>query len=184
MTIIDLPPHDSALITATARLLMVGFRECAPAAWPDLASALEEVHESLASDRISRIKLGADGQVWGWIGGMPHYSGYSWELHPLVVSPEHQRQGIGRQLVADLEAQVRQRGGGTLYLCSDDETGLTTLANRDLYPNPLKCLQQMENLYGHPYCFYQKVGFALVGVIPDASGPGRPDILMAKRVSG
>ena len=41
---------------------------------------------------------------------------------------------------------------------------------------------EIKNLKGHPYEFYQKVGFVLVGVIPDANGPGKPDIVMAKRV--
>jgi aminoglycoside 6'-N-acetyltransferase I len=30
--------------------------------------------------------------------------------------------------------------------------------------------------------FYQKLGYVIVGVIPDANGPGKPDIMMAKRV--
>jgi aminoglycoside 6'-N-acetyltransferase I len=39
----------------------------------------------------------------------------------------------------------------------------------------------MKNLRGHPYGFYQKLGFSIVGVMPDANGFGKPDIYMAKR---
>ena len=182
MRIIDLSPDDNDLIPQTAALLVEGFRDCAPAAWPDMESALEEVHESFAADHISRVMVNDNRQVLGWIGSIEHYSGYSWELHPLVVSPAHQRQGIGRQLVADLENQVRQRGGITIYLGSDDEMGLTSLSNVDLYPNPLEHLAKLQNLKEHPFSFYQKVGFAVVGVIPDANGWGKPDIFMAKRI--
>jgi len=34
-----------------------------------------------------------------------------------------------------------------------------------------------------PFEFYQKCGFVIVGVVPDANGLGKPDILMAKRVA-
>ena len=59
--------------------------------------------------------------VLGWIGGIRQYDGNVWELHPLVVKPSYQGQGIGRALVTDLEEQVRQRGGLTLWLGTDDE---------------------------------------------------------------
>ncbi len=34
----------------------------------------------------------------------------------------------------------------------------------------------------HPFKFNQRLGFTVVGVLPDANGPGQPDIYMAKRV--
>ena len=33
-----------------------------------------------------------------------------------------------------------------------------------------------------PYEFYQKLGFVVVGVLPDATGPGKPGIFLAKWV--
>ena len=182
MHIIDLSPDDEPTIQQVAALLVDGFREHYPDSWPDLDSALEEVRESFAPDRISRVAIDDDGTVFGWVGGISQYDGNVWELHPLVVRPDRQRQGIGRALVADLEAQVRARGAITLWLGTDDEDNMTTLAGVDLYPNVLERARNIRNLRGHPYEFYQKLGFVIVGVMPDANGLGKPDIFMAKRV--
>lgn len=177
----DLPPENALYRQQAAQLLVDNFRTIAPEAWPTLDDGLEEVDEAHQPEKILRIALCQD-TVIGWTGAMPHY-GRVWELHPLVVADAYQRQGIGRRLVADLEQQVGDRGGLTLYLGSDDETGLTSLFGQDLYPNPLEKLAQIEDINGHPYRFYQKVGFSLVGVIPDANGFGKPDILLAKRIA-
>ena len=106
----------------------------------------------------------------------------SWEVHPLAVHPDHQRRGVGRALLADLEALVRERGGLTLFLGADDEAARTSLGGADLYPEPLAALAALTDRGGHPFRFYQRCGFSLVGVVPDANGRGKPDILMAKRV--
>jgi aminoglycoside 6'-N-acetyltransferase I len=79
--------------------------------------------------------------------------------------------------------QVRQRDGLTILLGSDDEDRMTTLSGVDLYPDVWPHVANIRNLRGHPYEFYQKCGFAIVGVVPDASGFGKPDILMVKRVA-
>ena len=123
-----------------------------------------------------------DNAVLGWIGGIKQYNGHVWELHPLVVRADHRRQGIGRALVADLEKRVRSRGGLTIWLGTDDESQMTSLAGVELWPNVLEHLANIRNLAGHPYEFYRKVGFTVVGVLPDANGPGKPDIFMAKSV--
>lgn len=180
--IIDLDPADEALKRRVAQLLVKGFREAYPEAWPNLEAALKEVEESLAPDRLSRVAIDEDGTVLGWIGGIRQYEGFAWEIHPLVVSPDHQGQGIGRALVHDLENLVRQRGACTLWLGSDDETNQTTLSGVDLYPNVCEHIANIKNLRNHAYEFYQRLGFTIVGVIPDANGPGKPDILLAKRV--
>jgi len=178
--ITDLDQTDEAAIAQVARIVVEAFRGHSPA-WPDLASAEAEVRESFAEDRISRVAHDG-GVVVGWIGGIREYDGNAWEVHPLAVGPTRQGEGIGRALVADLERQVAARGGTTLYLGADDEDGRTSLSDTDLYPDPLKHLASIENPGRHPYEFYRACGFAVVGVIPDANGPGKPDILMAKRV--
>ena len=181
MDIVDLSVHDDRAVRQAAELLVDGFKEHWPQAWPDLDSALKEVHEMLAPDRIARAAVDGD-RVLGWIGGIPQYDGNVWELHPLVVNPDRQRQGIGRILVIDFEAQVRARGGITITLGTDDEDGMTTLSGVDLYPNPWEHIARIRNLKRHPYEFYQKLGYVITGIVPDANGPGKPDILMSKRV--
>lgn len=180
--IIDLTSDQPALVEQTARLLLEGFGEMAPDAWNTIEEALEEVHESLEPDRISRVALDNENNVIGWIGGIPAYDGNVWELHPMVVDPTMQGKGIGRQLIADLEAQVKARGGLTLMLGSDDETGMTSLYGVDLYPNPLEKLLNVSNLRRHPFEFYLKCGFVFTGIVPDANGFGKPDIILSKRI--
>lgn len=179
----DLLPADTNGVQQAAELLVLGFREHWPHAWPDQAAALAEVHAILIPENICRVARSPAGRLLGWIGGAPQYHGHVWELHPLVVHPAAQGCGIGRALVADFEAQVRSRGGLTIFLGSDDEDHLTSLGGVSLYPDVWEHLRNIRNLRGHPYEFYQKCGFVIVGVIPDANGPGKPDILMAKRVS-
>ena len=182
MQIVDLRPDDEETILQAAALLVEGFKEHWPSTWPDMDAALKEVQESLKPDRISRVAIDENGLVLGWVGGISEYDGNVWELHPLVVHPDYRGKGIGRALVTDLEEQVRIRGGLTLQLGTDDEDNMTTLGGVDLYPNVLEHLANIRNLRGHPYQFYQKLGFVIVGVIPDANGPGKPDIYMAKRI--
>ena len=181
--IIALSPEDERAIEQVAALLIEGFKAYAPHAWPNMAAALEEVRELFGEDRISRIALDRNGEIVGWIGGLSHYDGNVWEIHPLVVKPNRQGGGIGRQLVRDFEDLVRERGGLTIWVGADDEDSMTTLAGVDLYPNLLEHLARIRNLRRHPYEFYQKLGFVIAGVMPDANGYGKPDIFLAKRVA-
>ncbi len=149
---------------------------------PTLDRARDEVRASFAPHRISRVALDENGAAVGWVGGIEIYDGYVYELHPLAVKPSEQRRGIGTALVRDFEEQARQRGAITVYLGADDEFGGTTLYGADVYPNVLEHMARIRNLQNHPYEFYLKCGYALVGILPDANGLGKPDIFLAKRV--
>lgn len=178
-TISDLKPHMTDEIAQAAALL---HRVFAPQdSWATLAEAEEEVAEMLAPDRILRAAL-ADGEVIGWIGGIPGYNGNVWELHPLLVAPEWQGQGAGAALVQDFEALVRAKGGLTIQLGTDDVTDATSLSGIDLYTDTWEKVRTIRNLNRHPFEFYLKQGYTITGVVPDANGRGRPDILMTKRI--
>jgi aminoglycoside 6'-N-acetyltransferase I len=178
---VDLSTDSADLIEQAAVLLRDAFRNRSQD-WQDLDSARAEVLESLTADRISRVLLDDSGKLLGWIGGIPMYGGRVWELHPIVVAESHRRRGIGRALVQDLQRLVEQRGALTLWAGSDDENDETSLSGADLYLDIPGAIRNIRNLRGHPYEFYLRLGFRIVGVMPDANGRGKPDIFLAKRV--
>lgn len=156
--------------------------EAFPHAYANYESeADEELHDILADGGFLVMAVEA-GQVSGFVGAIPQYGITGWELHPLAVKPVCHKQGVGRQLIAALEAEVLQRGGIMVYLGTDDEFFTTTLSQGDLFENTFEKIQQIKNLKGHPFEFYQKVGYQIVGVLPDANGLCKPDIFMAKRL--
>lgn len=181
LRIVDLTADMTDAIEQAARLLNVGFAEHWPGSWATMDEARQEVAEMLAPERILRVALDGD-EVVGWIGGIPGYDGNVWELHPLIVKPERQGQGIGARLVGDFEDQVQARGGLTIRLGSDDVDNMTSLANTDLYIDTWTKIHNIQNFKRHPYEFYQKLGYTIIGVIPDANGRGKPDIYMGKCV--
>ena len=183
MKILDLNPEDDRAIEQVAAVLVNAFQDSGSAAWTTLEDALTEVKESFQPGSISRIAVAEPAEVIGWIGGIEMYEGNVWELHPLAVRRDRQGEGIGRALVLDLERQVALRGAHTIFLGTDDENSRTTLGGIDLYPGALDKLREIRNVRRHPFGFYLRMGFEIVGVVPDANGFGKPDIFMAKRVA-
>ena len=120
--------------------------------------------------------------VRGWCGARPQYGVTGWELHPIVVSSLTRAQGIGACLLQALEKEVVRRGGIMMYLGTDDENGRSSLSQCDLYDSMYEKMKNVTNVHHHPFEFYQKCGYTVVGVIPDANGFGKPDIIMAKRL--
>jgi len=118
----------------------------------------------------------------GFIGAVAEYGTTGYELHPLIVDVDHRRKGIGRMLVHYLENMVRKEGGIILYLGTDDETFSTSLSEGDLFENTFEKIRNIQNTGHHPYSFYEKLDFRIVGVLPDVNGFHKPDIFMAKRL--
>ena len=121
-------------------------------------------------------------EIKGLIGAMPQYGHTGYELHPLVVKKTYRQQGIGKNLLKTLEATLAKQGCLILYLGTDDEDFQTSLSQRDIYEDPLEALKNIKNLANHPYTFYLKHHYKLLGVIPDANGINKPDIIMGKRL--
>lgn len=182
MNIISLQPDSEQLIPQAAQLLLDAFHEHWPEAWPTLEEGLEEVHEMLQTERICRVAMDEEQNVLGIIGGISQYDGHVWELHPLAVQPNMQGKGVGRALIEDFEEQVRLKGGLTITLGSDDDDNMTSLSGVDLYENLWDKVKGIRNLKNHPFEFYQKMGYVITGVVIDANGIGKPDILMSKRI--
>jgi aminoglycoside 6'-N-acetyltransferase I len=143
--------------------------------------ARDEVKEALSPDHICLVARRGN-QILGWIAAIPQYS-HAWELHPLVVREDARGKGVGRSLLAALEERVREAGVLTLYLVSDDDgpTPGTSAGGIELFPGVLSHAARLE-VTDHPVSFYLRQGFEVIGLIPDANGPGKPDILMAKRI--
>jgi aminoglycoside 6'-N-acetyltransferase I len=150
--------------------------------YPTLIEAREEVLESLTEGRISLVALDDNDEVLGWIGAIPTYRGHAYELHPLVVRADRRNQGIGSRLVADMEEQLRNLGTVTVYLGTDDVNNQTNIGGVDVYPTPLKHAIGLSSISNHPIAFYSKLGYKVVGILPDVNGFGKPDIFMAKRL--
>lgn len=172
--------HTQQEITAVATLLVEGFSDRSPA-WPTIDDGIREVIAYSTQVNISLVAT-FDNQIVGWISATPRYHQSGWELHPLVVAPHMQLRGIGRALVEQLCHQLAQIGATVLFAWSDDEQGTTSLGSVELFPDPLQHLARFESSMRHAGGFYLKQKFYLCGILPDANGRGKPDILFARRI--
>lgn len=172
-----LKKDDQQALMQVARLLQITF----PWAYGIKEDAMEEAESLCVDERIAYVYL-KDDQVLGIVGARPQYGTTGWELHPLAVHMDHRQQGIASSLMHAIEAEVIDHGGIVMYLGSDDEFDQTSLSTVDLFEHPFEKILTIENISHHPYSFYEKHGYQIVGVVPDANGFYKPDIIMAKRL--
>lgn len=169
------------LMFKAAEILKDAFMALGNSHWPDLEAALQEIRECVAAPNIC-IGLCGNNELLGWVGLRPMYE-KTWELHPMVVSPANQKSGIGRMLVAELEKRARERGIIGIALGTDDEHYQTSLSQVDIdSENIFSEISAIRNLNRHPFEFYKKCGYSIVGVIPNANGRRKPDIWMWKNI--
>jgi aminoglycoside 6'-N-acetyltransferase I len=168
--------EDKHYFNEMARLLKEAFED-----YHDEKETIKELETMLQEDQIIIVALKAS-TVIGFIGAQRQYKQTGYELHPLVVKEAYRFNGIGKALVSRLEEAVLKRGGIMLYLGTDDEDYKTSLSQVDLFEDPFTAIKTIENYKNHPYSFYLKQGYKIVGVMPDANGLRKPDIMMAKRL--
>lgn len=65
---------------------------------------------------------------------------------------------------------------------TSDSTGATSLSGVDLYADPIGALAALDVRRPHAVQFWRRVGYQVVGVVPDAEGPGEPSISLARRI--
>jgi aminoglycoside 6'-N-acetyltransferase I len=174
---------DSILVDELARLTYKAFKTHAPDWLPTTADARRRVLQAAAPDRINRVLLNPHAKPLGWIGVTPINHGRIWEIHPLAIAPAEQGKGYGSMLVNEIEWLAQLHGVLGLLVGTSDETGATPLYGVDLYQNPCELLNRLTCAEQHAVTFWRKVGFTVVGVLPDAEGRGRPGITLAKRVA-
>ncbi len=178
---IDICKADSTTREQAALVLFEAFRDRAMDSWPTIDDARKEVDECAVGEYLC-IGIADGTRLLGWAGLRPMYE-MTWELHPMVIHPDHQRKGLGRLLLREIEEEARRRGIIGIALGTDDETYETSLSGKELSAsNIYDELRDLANTGRHPFEFYAKCGYLVVGAIPDANGPGKPDIWMWKKL--
>lgn len=176
MEIINMTQLNETQIIQAAQILT----DSIPIGWPTLQDSLDEINRLMIPENTLLAAI-ENGIVLGWGGILPEYNGNVFELHPLAVRSDRRKQGIGRAIVAALEDEARKQGGLTIILGADDERGdgETSFANVDLYddlPGRIRSFSPGTHQSG----FYLKLGYKIIGVVPDANGIGKPDIFFGK----
>ena len=177
--IVDLTPESTELIQQTAVIAHKASQSISKIWLPTVEEAIEEIYDSFNDDGISRVLMDGD-LVLAWVGAVPQFDGRVVEIHPLIVAQEHQGRGLGRQMVNCVEAWAQAQGALTLWVGTSDETNATSLSEANLYENPGEAIANFRLLATHPCGFWLKLGFQITGILPDAEGVGKPNIILSK----
>lgn len=116
-----------------------------------LSALLSAMKDSRCELRVARVDGKTAGIAWFVAEGGFARSGY---LKLIAVADEFQCSGVGRRLIEDLES-------------------------RHLHPNGIFILASSTN--AHAREFYEKLGYAKVGEIPDFVKPGLNEVIYFKK---
>jgi len=101
----------------------------------------------------------------------------------MVISRKFHGYGYGRKLLAEMERIALEKGLIGIFAGSDDETDSTSLSDREITAeNIFHEIINIKNYKHHPYEFYKKCGYSIVGIIPNANGDRKPDIWLWKDI--
>jgi len=160
----ELSELSCSQLRQAVRILREGFANTA-SIFAMTGGAHAEVESFVVGHERGALTALEGSEVLGWIGWLETHS-HGWEIHSLAVDPRFQHRGIGRYLVTELENRASAAGILTLWLGANHEFG-----------------GPAEQATLDPIAFSRKLGFEVVGLLPDVNGLGKPDILMAKRLS-
>jgi len=176
--IVPLAELDAAALEQLAYVTLASAQTHVTEWLADLDAAREELADALAPEKTALVLI-ESGKPIAWVAAARDW-GRIWELHPLIVAVDHQRRGHGLRLVRAIEDIARAAGALTMLLGTSDTVDATSLSNVDLYEGTGARLDAMTVRAPHAVTFWQRAGYKIVGVLPDAEGPGKPSIQLAR----
>jgi ribosomal protein S18 acetylase RimI-like enzyme len=167
-TVDPLGQEDAALLRGVADLLVIAF----PTLYAgDVTRALADVVQFAPEDR-------------SLVARMEHFKRQvSAEIKSVAVHPARRRRGVGRTLVMAAEERMRASGCVTMLATVGDTRGRTNLYGADVIGDAPRLLAGFACHADHPAGFFLTIGYRPVGLLPDAYGPGKHDLTLARRIT-
>lgn len=174
-----LSQEDAALLRGVADLLVVA---CPSLYDGDVTQALADVVQFAPAD-LSLVARDPEGTPIGWLRA-EHFRGQaSAEIKLVAVHPARRRQEVARTLVMAAEERMSGNACVTMLATVGDTRGRTSLYGIDVTEDAPRLLAGFHCHADHPAGFFLRIGYRLVGLLPDAYGPGKHDLTLARRIT-
>lgn len=177
------PQHPEPAIRNIAVLLQASFRALP---WQDEEETVRAVSEWFGQRR-AHVTAYDDGSLVGYATAAPMDGFDIWRMDWMAVAPEYRGRGLGVAVLRRLEQHAHSEGARTFLTSVGDDGAMasTSLWGKNLFePDVLHHLGQLQELRPYALGFYRHAGYSVVGVLPDANGPGMPEILLARSLAG